>query len=270
MLKFATQPAPSRPHGVGRPIRTARNATGGYIRLYKADRDGIYANGAWSAEGADMAASRSTPAVTSGAFHRAGARFDRIASTPATPAVHPAAAADSCATATRRMAPYFAHRDIDVPGPSSRTARSSGAPACTARAAFDAKVGPAQLLFGFTEFVDDDRVLRRDRGRARGPGRDAALAVSSGPSNLLPNQSGGVITSGFARPRLRRLPRTTSRTTPSVYERHGFDACVRGRDVGRAATCCVTRAPVEELFLFDDDRIAARTARRPARSIAAA
>jgi hypothetical protein len=61
-------------------------------------------------------------------------------------------------------------------------------------AGFDAKIGPHQL-FGHTEFVDDDTVFATivDAIAARAGGLPLF-----GPVALLPNETGGVITSEFA------------------------------------------------------------------------
>ncbi|SCL70840.1 hypothetical protein GA0070606_5530 [Micromonospora citrea] len=84
-------------------------------------------------------------------------------------------------------------------------------------AAFDAKVGPRQL-FGHTEFVDDDAVFAAilDTVEARADGRPLF-----GPVALLPNQTGGVITSGFAE---RGFVDSAWNPAyyPATYERHGF------------------------------------------------
>jgi hypothetical protein len=60
-------------------------------------------------------------------------------------------------------------------------------------AALDAKLGPRQL-FGLTEFVDDPAVVRSLLGAVAGRAGGRRLF---GPVALLPNQTGGVITSGF-------------------------------------------------------------------------
>ncbi|GAA0735764.1 hypothetical protein [Dactylosporangium roseum] len=83
--------------------------------------------------------------------------------------------------------------------------------------AFDAKVGPRQL-FGHTEFVDDDAVFAAvlDTVEARAGGRPLF-----GPVALLPNQTGGVITSGFTE---RGFVDSAWNPAyyPAMYERHGF------------------------------------------------
>jgi hypothetical protein len=88
--------------------------------------------------------------------------------------------------AHRRTAELYVVRDA--------TGRVAGRTSLHRDAAFDAKVG-ARQLFGHTEFVDDDAVFAAlvDVATARAEGR-----ALFGPVALLPNQTGGVITSGFA------------------------------------------------------------------------
>ncbi|MEU5950618.1 hypothetical protein ABZ793_34460 [Micromonospora sp. NPDC047465] len=129
--------------------------------------------------------------------------------------------------------------------------------------AFDAKVGPRQL-FGHTEFVDDDAVFAAimDTVEARADGRPLF-----GPVALLPNQTGGVITSGFAE---RGFVDSAWNPAyyPVMYERHGFQrrfeadtwlVDLDGRDSGAGST--PAGAPVstdrDHGFTFDDTRIPA-------------
>ena len=117
----------------------------------------------------------------------------------------------------------------------------------------DAKLGGRHLLFGFTEFVEDDGVFAAladglER-RARAVGAERLL----GPVNLLPNQSGGVITSGFQRRGFVDSPYNLP-YYPASYDRHGFERLFEG------ATFIVEQidegtVPVETLFPFDDARI---------------
>jgi hypothetical protein len=115
-------------------------------------------------------------------------------------------------------------------------------------AAFDAKVGPRQL-FGHTEFVDDDAVFAAivDTVTARAGGRPLF-----GPVALLPNQTGGVITSGFAD---RGFVDSAWNPAyyPAAYERHGFTR----RFEGDTWLVDVAGSPSDGGFRFDDDRIAA-------------
>jgi hypothetical protein len=117
-------------------------------------------------------------------------------------------------------------------------------------AAFDEKIGPHQL-FGHTEFVDDDAVFAAlvDAVTARAGGRPLF-----GPVALLPNQTGGVITSGFAE---RGFVDSAWNPAyyPAAYERHGFVRRFEGDtwivDVGG-----VGGADDDGGFRFDDARIA--------------
>ncbi|GAA1676971.1 hypothetical protein GCM10009765_27850 [Fodinicola feengrottensis] len=62
---------------------------------------------------------------------------------------------------------------------------------------FDRKLGRPVQLFGLTEFVDDDTVTKTLFEEICMAGLQAGRASVFGPVSLLPNQSGGVITSGF-------------------------------------------------------------------------
>jgi hypothetical protein len=118
----------------------------------------------------------------------------------------------------------------------------------------DAKLGEPLLLFGFTEFVDDEEVftaLVAALGeRARGLGARALF----GPCNLLPNQSGGVVTSGYEERGFVDSPYTPA-YYPTLYDRHGFERRFEGETFvleplgeSRAA---------DELFAFDQGRVEA-------------
>jgi hypothetical protein len=115
-------------------------------------------------------------------------------------------------------------------------------------AALDAKIGPHQL-FGHTEFVDDDAVVAAlvDTVATLAGGRPLF-----GPVALLPNQTGGVITSGFAE---RGFVDSAWNPAyyPAAYERHGF---VR-RFEGDTWIVDVRGAAPDGGFSFDDGRIAA-------------
>jgi hypothetical protein len=114
--------------------------------------------------------------------------------------------------------------------------------------AFDAKVGPRQL-FGHTEFADDDTVFAAlvDTVAARAQGRPLF-----GPVALLPNETGGVITAGFAERGFVDSAWNPAHY-PAAYERHGFTRRFEGDtwivDVGAAGP--------DGGFRFDDARIAA-------------
>ncbi|WP_406079286.1 GNAT family N-acetyltransferase [Micromonospora sp. NBC_00858] len=135
-------------------------------------------------------------------------------------------------------------------------------------AAFDTKVGPRQL-FGHTEFVDDDDVFAAimDAVETRANGRPLF-----GPVALLPNQTGGVITSGFAD---RGFVDSAWNPAyyPDMYERHGFhrrfeadtwlvdlNGTATGAPVAAGAplaACALVAADHDHGFAFDDGRIAA-------------
>ncbi|WP_030488485.1 hypothetical protein [Micromonospora chokoriensis] len=121
-------------------------------------------------------------------------------------------------------------------------------------AAFDAKVGPRQL-FGHTEFVDDDDVFAAimDAVETRANGRPLF-----GPVALLPNQTGGVITSGFA-DRGFVDSAWNPGYYPDMYERHGFhrrfEADTWQVDLDGTATGAPLAAGADHGFAFDDARI---------------
>jgi hypothetical protein len=113
-------------------------------------------------------------------------------------------------------------------------------------AGFDAKIGPHQL-FGHTEFVDDEAVFAAlvDAVAARAGGLPLF-----GPVALLPNETGGVITSGFAE---RGFVDSAWNPAyyPLLYERHGFARRFEGD------TWIVDVDGSDAGFGFDDERIAA-------------
>ncbi|MEV4551762.1 hypothetical protein [Nonomuraea wenchangensis] len=114
-------------------------------------------------------------------------------------------------------------------------------------AAFDAKLGGRLQLFGLTEFAEDaaeelfDAVC--EAGRANG------RRTAFGPVSLLPNQAGGVITSGFAE---RGFIDSAWNPPyyPAAYEAYGF---VRRFE----SDTWICPVPPEPVFAFDDARIAA-------------
>ena len=92
-------------------------------------------------------------------------------------------------------APYLRHGEIEFLSV-VRDGELVGRTTAHTNAKLDAKLGAPHQLFGFTEFVDGDvlgaiAAALEARGRARGATR------LFGPVNLLPNQSGGVVTAGF-------------------------------------------------------------------------
>ena len=117
----------------------------------------------------------------------------------------------------------------------------------------DKKLGGRHLLFGFTEFVEDDDVFAALLGGLEAKAGQIGAGRLLGPVNLLPNQSGGVITSGFERrgfvDSAYNLP-----YYPAVYERHGFERLFEGATFIVEAIDKGT-VPVDTLFPFDDARI---------------
>jgi hypothetical protein len=140
--------------------------------------------------------------------------------------------------AHRRTAELYVVRD--------GTGRVVGRTSVHRDAAFDAKAGPRQL-FGHTEFVDDDAVFGALLAAATDRAEGRALF---GPVALLPNQTGGVITSGFAE---RGFVDSAWNPDyyPAMYERHGFTRRFE------ADTWIVDVPGSAAAFTFDDARIAA-------------
>jgi ribosomal protein S18 acetylase RimI-like enzyme len=140
--------------------------------------------------------------------------------------------------AHRRVAELYVVRDT--------TGRVAGRTSVHRDAAFDAKAGPRQL-FGHTEFVDDDAVFAAlmEVAGARAGGR-----ALFGPVALLPNQTGGVITSGFAD---RGFVDSAWNPAyyPAMYSRHGFTRRFE------ADTWIVDAPGSAAAFRFDDARLAA-------------
>ena len=148
-------------------------------------------------------------------------------------------------------APYLRHGEIEFLSV-VRDGELVGRTTAHTNAKLDAKLGAPHQLFGFTEFVDEDvlgaiAAALEARGRARGAAR------LLGPVNLLPNQSGGVVTAGFENRGFvdgaYNLPYYAD-----AYERNGFTRRFAG------ATFIAPRlqddsTPVERVFPFDDERI---------------
>ncbi|MER6949610.1 hypothetical protein ABT294_36920 [Nonomuraea sp. NPDC000554] len=117
--------------------------------------------------------------------------------------------------------------------------------------ALDAKLGRATQLFGLTEFTEDaaEELFDGVCAAGRAGGRDAVF----GPVSLLPNQAGGVITSGFGE-RGFIDSAWNHPYYPAAYEQHGFTR----RFESDTWICPV---PAEPAFTFDDERIAAERLR---------
>ncbi|SEG99811.1 hypothetical protein SAMN05444920_11487 [Nonomuraea solani] len=118
-------------------------------------------------------------------------------------------------------------------------------------AALDAKLGRATQLFGLTEFERDAAEELFDGIGAAGldGGREAAF----GPVSLLPNQAGGIITSGFGE-RGFIDSAWNHAYYPDAYEAYGFTR----RFESDTWICPV---PDEPVFAFDDARIGAERLR---------
>jgi GNAT superfamily N-acetyltransferase len=91
----------------------------------------------------------------------------------------------------------------------------------------DAKLGALQLLFGFTELLDDDEAFAALVSALEERARRLGAAQLLGPVNLLPNQSGGVIVSGFDERGFVDSPYNHP-YYPALYERHGFERVFEG------------------------------------------
>jgi len=119
--------------------------------------------------------------------------------------------------------------------------------------AFDAKLGRPLQMFGLTEFTDSDGVAEALFDAICAAGRQAAKAAAFGPVALLPNQSGGVITSGFG-DRGFIDSAWNHDYYPAAYEKYGFAP----RFEADTWICPVAGAgDPGEIFGFDDARIAA-------------
>ncbi|MGH3391352.1 MAG: hypothetical protein ACRDOO_20985 [Actinomadura sp.] len=118
-------------------------------------------------------------------------------------------------------------------------------------AAFDAKLGRELQLFGCTEFADGDGVSEALFDAICAAGTAAGKAGVFGPVSLLPNQSGGVITSGHD-DRGFIDSAWNHPYYPAAYERYGFAS----RFAADTWICPVTADP-DEVFRFDDARLAA-------------
>lgn len=116
-------------------------------------------------------------------------------------------------------------------------------------AAFDAKLGRSHQLFGLTEFAEGAGEALFDAICAEGAGKDAVF----GPVSLLPNQAGGVITSGFEERGF--IDSAWNHPYYAVeYDKYGF----RRRFESDTWICPI---PDEPVFAFDDARIAAEDLR---------
>jgi len=116
---------------------------------------------------------------------------------------------------------------------------------------FDDRLGADVQLFGLTEFTDTSALLALVmlmRTQARAAGRTDLF----GPAALLPNQTGGVITSGFGARGFVDSPWNPD-AYPPAYESLGFTRSFEGR-----TWLCEGLAELRpaQTFVFDDARIA--------------
>lgn len=125
-------------------------------------------------------------------------------------------------------------------------------------AGFDSRIGKRAQLFGLTEFADPQEagedVAKELFALTERAG--AGTEVAFGPVSLLPNQSGGVITSGFD-DRGFIDSAWNPAYYPAAYEQHGFTQ----RFAADTWVCEDLSGPggvdPGQAFLFDDSRIAA-------------
>ena len=117
-------------------------------------------------------------------------------------------------------------------------------------AAFDDKLGADVQLFGLTEFADGcalAELVALVRREARAAGRTDLF----GPAALLPNQTGGVITSGFGQRGFVDSPWNPD-SYPGAYESMGFTRAFEGQTWLCGGFADLVPA---ETFVFDDVRI---------------
>ena len=151
-----------------------------------------------------------------------------------------------------RKAPYFQFGDIEllsVVRDGTVVARTTA----HTNTKLDAKLAERQLLFGFTEFVDDGEVFAELLAALEARAREIGATRLLGPVNLLPNQSGGVVTSGYEERGFVDSPYNHG-YYPRLYERHGFERRFEG-ETFVLENLDQGDAPVEELFPFDEERI---------------
>jgi hypothetical protein len=151
-----------------------------------------------------------------------------------------------------RKAPYFRYGGIDFVSV-VRNGVVVGRSTAHTNSKLDAKLGAKQLLFGFTEFVDDaevfDTLVNELVRRAQVVGATRLF----GPANLLPNQSGGVVTAGYEQRSF--VDGSYSRAYyPAHYERHGFTRRFEGETFVLTGLDRLA-APVDEIVRFDDARL---------------
>ena len=151
-----------------------------------------------------------------------------------------------------RKAPYFRHGEIEflsVVRDGVVVARTTA----HTNTKLDAKLDAKHLLFGFTEFEADDSAFGPLVDELDATARRLGATRLLGPVNLLPNQSGGVVTSGYEQRGFVDSPYSLP-YYPATYERHGFVRVFEGATFIGSLTGDET--PVERIFPFDDERIA--------------
>jgi GNAT superfamily N-acetyltransferase len=151
-----------------------------------------------------------------------------------------------------QKAPYFRHGGIEFLS-AVRDGQVVGRTTAHTNSKLDAKLGKRELLFGFTEFVDEEAFAAL-AATLEERARDIGAAELFGPVNLLPNQSGGVVTSGYGERGFIDSPYNPT-YYPDAYEAHGFTRVFEG-----ATFLCPLEGdtrPVEQLFPFPDERIEA-------------
>jgi GNAT superfamily N-acetyltransferase len=151
-----------------------------------------------------------------------------------------------------RKAPYFRSGGIEFVS-AVREGEVVGRTTAHTNSKLDEKLGAHHLLFGFTEFVDGEvfaALVAALEERAHSSGATRLF----GPVNLLPNQSGGVITSGFGERGFIDSPYNPPYYT-AAYDALGFSRIFEG-----ATFICDLRGDeraVEDLFPFPEERVAA-------------
>jgi hypothetical protein len=118
---------------------------------------------------------------------------------------------------------------------------------------FDAKQGRPLQLFGLTEFVEADEVSKALFDAICAAGRRAGKAGTFGPVSLLPNQSGGVITSGYD-DRGFIDSAWNHPYYPAAYEGYGF---TRRFEADTWICPIAGKRHPDEIFDIDDTRLAA-------------
>lgn len=118
--------------------------------------------------------------------------------------------------------------------------------------ALDEKLGERLQLFGFTEFVERYDVFETLMGGVESVARENGRSTLFGPANLLPNEAGGVISSGFES---RGFLDSAYNPTyyPEFYARMGF--AERFPSATYVCDSIQTGPSPNEVLQFDDARI---------------